>query len=112
MPKPKGMDKSIIRARKVVRTFAELEDKVINEDMIDAYRVIVATMHDKEAPAATRRAAANDIISIAQSLNKDALKKLEDFEQRQLEQVIDDISEEQDEEVDEVGSVLSFKSYS
>lgn len=109
MPKPKGMDKSIVRARKVVRTFAELEDKVINEDMIDAYRVIVDTMHDKEAPAATRRAAANDILAIAQSLNKDAIQKLKDFERKQLEQVIDDVSKEDDE--NEEGEVLSFQSY-
>jgi len=78
--KPKGMNKAVLDARKIIRTQGELEYK-ISQDVIDAYNVIRNVLADESAPAASRRAAANDIIKMFEALQEKSEKIVEEFEE-------------------------------
>ena len=77
--KPKGMNKEVLDSRKIIRTQGELEYN-ISKDVLAAYNTVRAVMYDESAPAASRRAAANDIITMFEALRKKSEKVLEDFE--------------------------------
>ena len=78
--KPKGMNKEVLDARRIIRTQGELEYK-ISQDVIDAYNVIRNVLADESAPAASRRAAANDIIKMFEALQEKSEKIVEEFEE-------------------------------
>ena len=72
------MTKEIVSARKHLRTWAELEHEV-SEDVLEAYNVIRGVMKNSEAPPASRRAAANDIIAFFKELQEKSEKTVEEF---------------------------------
>lgn len=76
----KGLHKGIVNARKIIRTQDSLETE-ISKDVMEAYSTIRATMYDKGAPAATRRSAANDIITMFDKLRDKSEVVLEEFEE-------------------------------
>lgn len=73
-----GMTKDITDARKIIRTQGELEGE-ISKDALKAYSVIRGVMEDTNAPGASRRAAAKDVLDMFKVLLENSEKKLEDF---------------------------------
>jgi len=76
----KGMNKKILDSRKNLRTWGELEYKV-SQDVLDAYNIIRNVMNDQEAPAATRRSAANDVIAFFEKMKDESEKVVQEFEE-------------------------------
>lgn len=67
--------KDIKVARDFCRSYLELKERV-NQDLFAAYQVVVDTMNDPNASAATRRACASDIFSFFVKMHKDSLEIL------------------------------------
>jgi hypothetical protein len=80
MSKRKKATKEITVARQIVRTALDLKEKV-NHDLLSAYQVIFDTMTDPNASQATKRACANDIITLYIKFHKDSLEDLEEFDE-------------------------------
>lgn len=78
MPRVKGQDKSIDKARKYLRSLDDVKD-LLSDHFIEAYNVIYAVMTDEKAPAASRRAAARDIITMYFDQYQDSKDKVEEF---------------------------------
>lgn len=76
----RGMDKRVLDARKHIRTWGELEYKV-SADVLEAYNVIRGVMYNQEAPAATRRSAANDIIAFFKEMKENSEVIVKEFEE-------------------------------
>lgn len=74
----KGMNKDLVNAKKHLRTWAELEGEV-SSDVLQAYDVIRGVMKNDNAPPASRRAAANDIINFFKEMQERSEKRLEGF---------------------------------
>lgn len=126
MPRVKGQNKSIDKARKYLRSLDDVKD-LLSDHFIEAYNVIYAVMTDEKAPAASRRAAARDIITMYFDQYEDSKKKVdgwlsqleqgsdEDKEDqkkaRQLKELEEQAKHEPKEEKKADVNVLTFKSY-
>lgn len=73
-----GMTKEITDARKILRTQAELEGE-ISKDALAAYNTIRNVMYTEDAPAASRRAAAKDVLDMFKMLHEKSEKTVEEF---------------------------------
>lgn len=80
MAKRKKATREISVARQVVKSALELKERV-NQDLFTAYQVIFDTLTDPNAAAATRRACANDILTLYIKFHKDSLEDLEEFDE-------------------------------
>ena len=76
----RGMDKRVLDARKHIRTWGELEYRV-SDDVLEAYNVIRNVMYSEDAPAATRRSAANDIIAFFKEMKENSEEIVKEFEE-------------------------------
>ena len=76
----RGMNKKVLDSRKALRTWGELEYRV-SDDVLEAYNVIRGILHDTDAPPATRRSAANDIIAFFEKIKENSEKIVEEFEE-------------------------------
>ncbi len=76
----RGMNKKVLDSRKALRTWGELEYRV-SDDVLEAYNVIRGILKDEQAPPATRRSAANDIIAFFEKIKENSAKIVEEFEE-------------------------------
>jgi len=78
----KGTTKEVTDARKTIQTEKDLSAR-ISQDAIKAYNVIVDVMEDDKASAASRRAAAGDVLSMFSKVHRNSKEVLKEFEQKQ-----------------------------
>jgi hypothetical protein len=76
----RGMNKKVLDSRKALRTWGELEYRV-SDDVLEAYNVIRGILKNEEAPPATRRSAANDIIAFFEKIKENSEKIVQEFEE-------------------------------
>lgn len=86
----KGMTKEITDARKVLRRDDELA-AMVSDDVIEAYEVVRGVMKDTSAPAASRRAAANDVLNMFSKVHARSAEVLKDFYGENGEDVPDEV---------------------
>lgn len=110
--RPHGSDDSIVAARKTVKNFTKLEKKV-NAALFRAFDILLAVMDDEKAPAATRKAAAVEILSMYQKFYGDATGRLEEYEENKANRLndTDDDQEVEDAKTGTTDSVMTFKPF-
>ncbi len=112
MPRVKGQDKTVDKARKLLRSREEIHD-LLSDHFKEAYWVIYDVMTDTSASAASRRSAANDIITMFMQAVPDAQKIVDDFLASKDDQKEDnknpDNKKEDQEQKEETGNVFKFK---
>jgi len=111
MARPKGTTSDVQKARKILKKADQLKDKV-HDDVFKAYDTILEVMQDKDAVAATRRAAAMDIIAFFNKVHEDADLRIQQYEASHRD---DPEEEESDDEVnpdeDDNDNILEFAGY-
>lgn len=109
--RPHGSDDSIVAARKTVKNFVKLEKKV-NTALFRAFDILLAVMDDTSAPAATRKAAAVEILNMYQKFYGDASARLEEYEESKANRFTDTDDDQAIEDVKTgTDSVVTFKPF-
>lgn len=111
--RPVGSDDTVVAARKTVKNFVKLEKKV-NAALFRAFDILLAVMDDEKAPAATRKAAAVEILNMYQKFYGDAMERVAEYEESKAAR-LDDSDDDQEIENAKTGtddSAISFKPYS
>jgi len=109
--RPFGSDDTVVAARQTVKNFTKLEKKV-NKALFRAFDILLAVMDDEKAPAATRKAAAVEILNMYQKFYGDAVERVAEYEESKAKR-FDDTDDDQAIEEAKTGTAdtISFRPF-